>query len=158
MFHSQVIRLLQHWLYLTGHRNSSVDPRSSWQWLRCSGRRDRSWLPVIRHKHWTAGSHIDHGHLHVRLPTRSGQLLSDGLTRFPAKFSCPNATTTSNGKRQSDRKRYHEKSPYQAPDRGYFSSSVRFDSHLPRWGKFNNLTPDFMRLSALSCHGFHISS
>ncbi len=114
-----------------------MDPRSSWQWLRCSGRRDRSRLPVIRHEHWTADSHFDHGHLHVRLPTCSGQLLSDGLSRFPAKFSCTNATTTSNRKRQSDRKRYNEKSPYQAPDRGYFSGAVRFDSHLSRWGKFN---------------------
>ena len=144
MFHSPIISFLEHWSYSTGHRNSSVDPRSSRQWLRNTGRRDRSRLPVIPHKHWTADSYINHGHLHLCLSARCRKLLSDGLARFPAKFSCPHATTTSNRKRQSDRKRYNEKSPYQAPDRGYSSGTARFDSPLSWWGKFNTIGVSFL--------------
>ena len=131
----EVFVFSKQWSYSTGHRNSSLDPGSSRQRLRPPRRRDRPWHPVIPHKHWTADPPADHGHLYVRLSACSRQLLPDGFTWFPPKFSRPYATTTSNGKRKTDHERYGEKSPYQAPDRRYYSNAVRFDPHISWWGK-----------------------
>ena len=132
---SKIFAFSKQWSHSTGHRDSSLDPGSSQQRLSPPGRRDRSWHPVIPHKRWTVDSPANHGDLYVRLSTRSGQLLSNGLTWVSPEFSRPHATATSNGERKTDHERYGEKSPYQAPDWCYYSNTVWFDSHISRWGK-----------------------